>query len=153
MAAGSGPARRAPGVWAAALCLVLVAAGGETGPRPSPPAASASDPAIRAGPDTTVVGMTNALAFTPDTVTVTAGETVVWRNGSVLVHTVTAVPDSAAKESSVRLPEGAEPFGSGRLEPDATFRHTFSVVGAYRYFCIPHEAAGMVGTVIVEPEN
>jgi plastocyanin len=29
------------------------------------------------------------------------------------------------------------------------FTHTFETVGEYAYFCIPHERAGMVGTVVV----
>jgi plastocyanin len=28
-------------------------------------------------------------------------------------------------------------------------RHTFDVPGTYQYFCIPHEMAGMTGTVVV----
>lgn len=95
------------------------------------------------------VGMTNTMKYTPDTVRVTVGETVRWKNSSDVMHTVTADPDEAFKQSSVTLPEGASPFNSGNLDPKATFEHTFEVAGTYRYFCIPHEAAGMKGTVIV----
>ncbi|NIR46298.1 MAG: hypothetical protein GWN99_17830 [Gemmatimonadetes bacterium] len=49
------------------------------------------------------------------------------------------------------MPEGAEPFNSGNLKPGASFSHEFSVAGTYTYFCIPHEGAAMIGTVIVEP--
>ncbi|WP_263792166.1 cupredoxin domain-containing protein [Salinibacter sp.] len=49
-----------------------------------------------------------------------------------------------------RLPDGATPFHSGDLEPEATFEYTFETPGRYRYFCVPHEAA-MRGVVIVEP--
>ena len=97
-----------------------------------------------------VVGMTNTLSFTKDTVRVEAGETVRWKNNSVIVHTVTADAEKATMEKSVRLPEGATPFHSGDLEPKATYEYTFEIPGRYRYFCVPHEAA-MRGTVIVEP--
>jgi plastocyanin len=102
------------------------------------------------GPAATV-GMTNTLEFDPDTVRVEAGETVRWKNTSIIVHTVTADPEEATKEESVRLPEGAAPFDSGDMDPKATYEYTFEVPGTYRYFCIPHEGTKMFGTVIVEP--
>ena len=109
--------------------------------------------AAQTSPDpAAVVGMTNTLSFTKDTVRIEAGETVRWVNKSVIVHTVTADTEKATMEKSVRLPEGAPPFHSGDLEPKATFEHTFETPGRYRYFCVPHEAA-MRGTVIVEPAS
>jgi plastocyanin len=104
------------------------------------------------GPAATV-GMTNTLEFDPDTVRVQVGETVRWTNSSIIVHTVTADPDEATKDESVRLPEAAAPFDSGDMDPKATFQHTFEVPGTYRYFCIPHEGTKMYGTVIVEPAD
>lgn len=95
------------------------------------------------------VGMTNMMSYTPDTVRVAVGETVRWENSSDVMHTVTADPDEALKDKSVELPEGAAPFHSGNLNPEDTFQYTFEAAGTYRYFCIPHEAAGMKGTVIV----
>ncbi|KTG13083.1 cupredoxin domain-containing protein [Haloferax profundi] len=105
------------------------------------------------------VGMT-AVAFDPPVVTVDVGDEVVWRNTSSRGHTVTAY-------ESV-LPEGAEFFASGEFEDEQTARkaysnslgglidsgetysYTFDVPGEYEYLCIPHEQAGMVGTVVVE---
>jgi len=97
-----------------------------------------------------VVGMTNTLSFTKDTVRVEVGETVRWENSSVVVHTVTADPEEATMDKSVRLPDGAEPFHSGNLEAEETFEYTFETPGRYTYFCVPHEAA-MRAVVIVEP--
>nr|WP_272509558.1 plastocyanin/azurin family copper-binding protein [Salinibacter ruber] len=94
--------------------------------------------------------MTNTLSFTQDTVRVEVGETVRWKNTSVIVHTVTADPERATMDESMRLPDGATPFHSGDLEPEETFMHVFETPGRYRYFCVPHEAA-MRGVVIVEP--
>lgn len=99
------------------------------------------------------VGMTNTMKYTPDTVRVMVGETVRWENSADVMHTVTADPDEAFKQSSVNLPDGASTFNSGNLDPKETFEHTFEVAGTYRYFCIPHEAAGMKGTVIVSPKD
>lgn len=102
--------------------------------------------------NTVKVGMTNTLKFTPQTVTVHVGDTVVWHNGSALTHTVTDVPKLASKQGDATLPKGAKPFNSGYLNPGQSYSHTFTVPGTYHYFCIPHEATGMVGVVIVNPK-
>ncbi|MFB6091611.1 MAG: plastocyanin/azurin family copper-binding protein [Haloquadratum sp.] len=105
------------------------------------------------------VGMT-AVAFDPPDVTISTGETVVWRNTSSRGHTVTAY--------DTQIPADAEFFASGGydsteaarkafrrelggiIESGETWSHTFEVPGTYAYFCIPHEQAGMLGTVVVE---
>jgi len=110
------------------------------------------------GGDDYDVGM-SASAFEPRVVTVEVGDTVVWKNTTQRAHTVTAY--------EAELPEGADFFASGGYEStDAardgwlqnggaiytcdTYEHTFEVAGEYPYFCVPHERAGMVGTVVVE---
>lgn len=103
--------------------------------------------------DTVQVGMTNTLKFTPHTVTVHVGDTVEWHNGSALTHTVTDVPKLASKQGDATLPRGAKPFNSGYLNPGQSYSHTFTVPGTYHYFCIPHEATGMVATVVVKPKH
>jgi len=102
------------------------------------------------GEPAAVVGMTNTLEFDPDTVRVQTGETVRWKNSSVIVHTVTADPEKATKSESVLLPDGASAFHSGNMDPKTSFEHTFETPGTYRYFCIPHEGTKMYGTVIVK---
>lgn len=97
------------------------------------------------------VGMSDDLRFTPATIRIRAGQTVRWVNGSDLPHTVTADPALARAEGSVLLPAGAQPFDSGMLAPGARFTRRFDVPGTYRYFCIPHEGAGMIGTIVVDP--
>lgn len=104
------------------------------------------------------VGMT-AVAFEPATITVAAGEEVVWYNNSARAHSITAYDDG--------LPERAEYFATGGYDSESAAReawdgmhgaitngqryaHTFEVPGTYSYFCIPHERAGMVGQVVVE---
>lgn len=114
------------------------------GMAPSAPLPHDDDPAA-------TVGMTNMLKYTPDTVRVSVGETVRWENSSIITHTVTADPAEATVDGSVQLPDGADPFDSGTMDPDETFEHTFETPGTYQYFCIPHEGAKMYGWVIVEP--
>lgn len=111
--------------------------------------------ALAAGPGAAqepaaVVEMTNDLEYVPSSVTIRAGETVEWHNVGTVAHTVTADPEQAQDRSHVELPDRAETFNSGMIADGDTFSHTFEVPGRYAYFCIPHEAAGMLGEVIVE---
>jgi plastocyanin len=87
--------------------------------------------------------------FVPATVNIKLGDTVKWTNPAVITHTVTFDPAQAATASNVALPAGVAPFGSDNMEEDATFSHTFTVKGTYKYICKMHEAMGMVGTVVV----
>jgi len=90
--------------------------------------------------------------FDPVGVRIQPGDTVRWIqvNG---YHSVTAYhPVNSGRE--LRIPERAEPWDSGMLLAEypakgSTFEHTFTVPGVYDYLCIPHEAAGMVGRIIV----
>jgi plastocyanin len=103
------------------------------------------------------VTMSSEQRYVPSSITVSVGEPVVFVNASDEVHTVTAEQDA--------LPEGGSYFSSGgshdedaaRSNPsdgfileDETFEVEFDAPGTYEYFCIPHEAAGMRGTIIVE---
>ncbi len=75
--------------------------------------------------------------FSPKSINISAGTTVVWTNYGTMNHTVTADDNS---------------FTSGSLSPGATFSHTFTVSGTYNYHCIFHGASGgvgMSGSVIV----
>jgi plastocyanin len=88
--------------------------------------------------------------FAPPVATIDAGETVEWslEEGS---HTVTLYHrENGAAEH--RVPDGVMAFDDA-LE-DGSFQWTFDTEGVYDYYCRPHEAGGMVGTVVVgEPES
>jgi len=65
------------------------------------------------------------------------------------VHTTSAYHPTN-DHHSLRIPEEAQPWDSGFLtRPEAHFDVTFTVDGVYDYYCMPHEAAGMVGRIIV----
>jgi len=102
-----------------------------------------------ASSDTVVVDMNNALRFVPDKITIKAGTTVKWRNIESFPHSVTADPNLVQNPANSKLPAGAKAFNSGRINGGKSWRHTFTVAGAYHYFCIPHEGSGMIGTIIV----
>ena len=65
------------------------------------------------------------------------------------VHTATAY-HPRNDNHSLRIPEKAASSDSGFLvKPGAHFDVTLTVPGIYDYYCAPHEAAGMVGRIIV----
>jgi plastocyanin len=90
--------------------------------------------------------------FDPVGLHIEPGDTVRWIqvNG---YHSITAYhPANGGHE--LRIPENAQPWDSGVLLAEypakgSTFEHTFTVPGVYDYLCIPHEAAGMVGRIVV----
>jgi plastocyanin len=70
------------------------------------------------------------------------------------VHTTTAYHPKNGHHS-LRIPAQAKPWDSGFLvNPGDHFDVTLTAAGVYDYFCMPHEAAGMVGRVVVgRPEG
>lgn len=104
------------------------------------------------------VGMT-AQTFEPATITVSVGEEVVWANTSARAHSVTAYEAGIPEEGEFFATGGYESEmearnawanGKGAINTGQEYTHAFEVPGEYRYFCIPHEEAGMIGTVVVE---
>jgi len=88
------------------------------------------------------------VGFEPIGLHVAPGTTVRWVLESN-VHTVTAYHPRNGNHS-LRIPPAATAFDSGFLvNPGATFEQRFTVEGVYDYFCLPHEAAGMVGRIVV----
>lgn len=64
-------------------------------------------------------------------------------------HTTTAYHPRNANHS-LRIPQAATPWDSGfLLNPGDRFEVTLTVEGVYDYFCLPHEAGGMVGRIVV----
>ncbi|WP_436927259.1 plastocyanin/azurin family copper-binding protein [Halosimplex amylolyticum] len=107
------------------------------------------------------VGMT-ARKFEPVSIEVPPGATVVWKNTSTHAHTVTAyedaIPDDADYwatgefDSQSAAESGWLDGNDGALYQGDTYERTFETVGTHDYFCIPHEAGGMVGAVVVSED-
>src|SRR5207237_1636437 len=86
--------------------------------------------------------------FDPIGLYVEPGATVRWI-ARENVHTATAY-HPRNDHHSLRIPERAMPWDSGFLvHPGDHFEVTLTVPGVYDYFCAPHDAAGMVGRVVV----
>lgn len=104
------------------------------------------------------VGM-SANAFQPETISVAAGESVIWYNDGSRSHTVTAYAEALPAEATFfasgdfddeRTARDAwNREGGGNIAPGQRYSHTFQVPGRHPYFCVPHESDGMVGDVVV----
>jgi plastocyanin len=101
------------------------------------------------GGDAARVDMNDQLTFAPKEIEVAVGEEVTWRNIGKVGHTVTADKSKAADPSLVGIPAGTRAWDSGLVNEGQSFSRKFDEPGSYRYICIPHEGAGMVGTVVV----
>jgi plastocyanin len=98
---------------------------------------------MRSTPDGSMV------TFDPVGLLVSPGQRVRWVNDGNNVHTATAY-HPANDHHPLRIPAAATPWNSGYLvKKGANFEVMLTVEGIYDYYCIPHEASGMVGRIIV----
>lgn len=104
------------------------------------------------------VDMTDGLKFKPADITVPPGTTVVWKNVGSSGHTVTAYGDKIPKDATYFASGGFNSEeaarkgfqnGKGNIKGGASYQHTVETTGTYEYFCIPHEQAGMKGSIEV----
>ena len=98
-------------------------------PQPVAGLPEGSAPPAPAGAETIGIDIADN-TFTPATITVPVGTTLVWTHGGQRQHTVTA--------------ENGD-FNSGILEQNTTFEHTFDQPGVYPYYCEIHGGAGGAG--------
>jgi plastocyanin len=106
-----------------------------------------------ASPNASAVVDMGFSSFQPETVHIRAGQTVEWRNTSVITHSVTDDSRAASKPQDASIPAAAIPFSSGDIPAGEVFAVSFPLPGTYKYFCTHHEGDGMVGTVVVEPAS
>jgi plastocyanin len=122
---------------AAAIVLATMGGGGKSaaGSNMANMAMTAQSAGHAAGASTPVATDAVAIknfAFSPATITVTAGSTVVWTNADSIQHDITFDGGSIA---------------SNVLNHNDTFSHTFPTAGTYHYICSIHPF--MHGTVVV----
>ena len=101
----------------------------------------------------------NAVAFEPAELTVSQGDTVAWTHAAGEAHSVSAYQDDIPEDAEYWASGGFESEdaartgwenGQGAVQSGQSYIHTFETTGTHEYSCIPHEAAGMVGSVTVE---
>jgi plastocyanin len=78
--------------------------------------------------------------FSPKDLTISAGDTVVWKNVSGM-HNVDG--------NVTTYPSNPESFGND-VGSGWTYSHVFNFAGNYDYRCDPHFSLGMTGNIIVE---
>lgn len=77
--------------------------------------------------------------FSPDTVRIAPGDSVIWTNNGAFLHTSTSGVNGVWDSL----------WDSGNMAPGATFVHGFPVDGTFNYFCRNHYLSGMKGVVVV----
>jgi plastocyanin len=73
------------------------------------------------------------MAFSPASMSVSAGATITWTNNDAIAHTVTADDGS---------------FDSGNIPPGSKYSKVFSTAGTFAYHCTIHPM--MIATVTVK---
>jgi plastocyanin len=87
----------------------------------------------------------SGVSFSPEDLTIAAGDTVIWENVSG-IHNVNGEADV--------YPDNPEGFSSGgAMGGSWTFTHVFTLSGDYDYHCDVHGApgVGMIGAITVTP--
>jgi len=112
---------------AVGVCFVLTAAAA-CGSSTSPPNLCANSGAAA------TASATDAIAFTPGSVTITHGQSVCWQNVGTVAHTVA---DNATNGS----------LFNSNLPAGQMFVHTFPSAGSFGYHCNIHSS--MSGTITV----
>ena len=108
------------------------------------------DPA-KAASNPVVIKMADKQPFyAPEKVAIKVGDTVQWVNSGQTVHSVSTSAANAQNPHDTSMPKGAIAFDSGFIPPGGDYSYRFTVPGTYRYFCLPHEKAGMVGVIVVK---
>jgi len=148
----------------AGLAFVLAACGGEKAETPAMDTTAAVAPVTTDAPAATgtthevqMVLEGSAYKYIPENLTVKAGDKVVFKNASGGPHNVQfeadKLPAGAAAVLDAAMVDRMGPVAGPLLaEPDATYEVSFAgaPVGAYPYFCLPHQAMGMKGVITVE---
>jgi plastocyanin len=144
------------GIAVGGVALLLTACG--TGPIPgvsaSQPTAggsgssSSSSCTAATAQSSITIDATDTLRFTPAAACLKAGGTVTWKNSGTIGHTTTDTASLAASASDAALPAGATAWNH-QLPAGASWSLKLTVTGTYKYFCIPHETLGMLGSITV----
>ncbi len=101
----------------------------------------------------------NAISYSPKELTVSKGDKVAWIHAAGEPHTVTAYGENIPEEAnywasgdfnSEEKARTGWKNGKGAIQSGQSYIHTFETKGTHKYFCIPHEPAGMEGKITVE---
>jgi plastocyanin len=82
--------------------------------------------------------------FMPDTVNVNAGSMITWFNNSNLPHNVVGIYKKTGSVSQQQIP-----VDSGFIEPNRSWKYSFTDDGVFEYHCTIHSEDGMKGIIKV----
>ena len=148
----------------ATTAILLAACGGEkktdtttTATTPPPAAAGDSTPA-GAGHEIQMVqeGTAQVFKFIPENTTIKAGESVTFKSVSGQMHDVAFYPDSLNPAQAAFLKAAiTDPMGDfqTQMTPEGssvTISFANAPAGVYKFYCLPHQAMGMKGTITVQ---
>lgn len=126
---------------------------------PAPaPAAPAAEVAITGKThEVRMIGDATGYRFDPATLSIKAGDGVRWTFVSGGPHNVSfwsdSIPGGAAAQLNAAMARQMSPLtGPLLLQPNESYTISFAGApkGTYRYFCTPHLALGMKGTITVQ---
>ncbi|MEO0868206.1 MAG: plastocyanin/azurin family copper-binding protein, partial [Cyanobacteria bacterium J06642_11] len=102
------------------------------------------EPIVLTGSEVIVtMGKDGELLYSPEDISISIGDTVVWDNKSGAHDVVfSTVPDGVDAEAI------SDPTLATEVGPAHSV--TFEVSGTYKYYCTPHKELGMFGSVTVE---
>eukprot|EP01025_Chloroclados_australasicus_P018286 TRINITY_DN194_c0_g1_i1.p1 TRINITY_DN194_c0_g1~~TRINITY_DN194_c0_g1_i1.p1 ORF type:complete len:155 (+),score=30.95 TRINITY_DN194_c0_g1_i1:156-620(+) len=87
-----------------------------------------------------------SLVFSPNSITVKAGEEITWVNNKGFPHNIVFDEDE--------VPEGVDADALSNEDylnaPGETVVRKLTVPGTYGYYCEPHQGAGMKGSITVQ---
>jgi plastocyanin len=154
---------RVPAIVASAALLLAACGGAKKGgpdtttmaPPAAPPAATAATGAthevqmIQEGP--------NSFKFVPAEITIKAGDAVTFKGVSGVGHDIAFYPDSippgAADVLNKNITDKPQDLATA-IVPDGqsvTVSFAGAPAGTYKFYCIPHMAMNMKGTITVTP--
>lgn len=103
-----------------------------------------------------VIEMTDEFAFVPEEFEIGTDEVATWANVGSTEHSATAYEDDIPEDTAYFASGGFDSESAARnawpnrsIAGNETYEHRFDTDGEYKYFCIPHESAGMTGTLTV----
>ena len=104
-----------------------------------------------------MLGDASGYRFDPASITIKRGDGVRWTVVSGPPHNVTfwpdSIPPSATSTLRGNMPQTTAPLtGPLLMNPSQTYLVSFGGLpaGTYHYYCTPHLALGMKGTIIVQ---
>lgn len=117
-------------------CLSSANSGNSTNQSPTNSATNEPDATVNVGPD-------GNLVFTPSHLEVRPGATVrwIWKSDN---HNV--VVDEQPEDADWNGSSGSK---SDLYDSGFSFTHTFDTLGTFRYYCQPHQSAGMTAELVV----